>query len=96
MKKGFSPEGREINSKFAVEPSAGILGAENCVVIEDVEGLDIASIFSFARENGAFIDNSDDEAGDDECVVRFPGKSQKIMDYDKLAAELRQDSQDDE
>ena len=54
----------------------------------------IEEIMGYAVKSGAFEDNSDEEAGDDQFLVRFGDGEQKFYDHDGLAAELREQSGD--
>ena len=63
---------------------------EKCVVIEDSDlQLTLILVVAFAVKNHAWVDHSDDEAGDDEYLVRFTG-SQELLEEDQISAKLRQ------
>jgi len=60
----------------------------NCVVIPEGATPSFIEIASIAAKNGAFIDNSYDEAGDDEYCVRFSGHKEELATYDHLRARI--------
>ena len=78
------------SKKFKVVP-ADDANYDNCIVINDGARFESPEeIIPFAIENGAFLDNSHDEAGDDEYLIQFPGGKQESLTSDEILGILRE------
>lgn len=60
-------------------------GVTRCVIIPG-----ITDIMHTAFAAKAFIDGSDDEAGDDLYCIQFPGKDPEFMLYDELLGRINE------
>ena len=63
---------------------------KNCVVVPEGFVPSLDSVGHSAIANQAFVDNSDDEAGDDEYAVQFPGHKQELLTSDGVRARIRE------
>jgi hypothetical protein len=63
---------------------------KQCVVIPEGARPDIMQIIGAAAQNDAMVDNSDEEAGDDQFCVQFPGHGQELLERDALSARVEQ------
>lgn len=70
-------------------------GIENCIVIKEGTFPTATEIMQMAIANKAFEDNSEEEAGDDQYAVQFPGHDKELLDYDAITARLRSLTEDD-
>lgn len=62
---------------------------KNCIVIPEGARPELLDIIQAAAHNDAKVDNSDDEAGDDQYAVQFPGRDQELLDQDQINGRLR-------
>ncbi len=88
---GSAPTNPElITEKLEVEPATKGMGTENCIVIKQSKIPTLEEVASTAVRNKAYIDNSGDEAGDDEYTVRFPGHEQETLSEDGISGRIRE------
>jgi hypothetical protein len=66
------------------------LRTKNCIVISEGGIHSIGEITEMAVSNEAFIDNSDDEAGDDLYAVQFPDHKQELLTNDGIRGRIRE------
>lgn len=85
-----SPESGPQGEKTEVIPAEIGMGTKNCIVVKEGEIPTLIDIVRAAVKNEAHIDNSDDEAGDDEYVVQFPGGEQERLMQDGISGRLRE------
>jgi hypothetical protein len=62
---------------------------QNCIVIPEGTRVTLLQIIEAAAQNMASIDASDEEAGDDEYCVQFPGHDQELLEQDAVLARVR-------
>ena len=82
-------ESNETNSGLTIVDAEKSTLVHKCVVVEEGRIPALAEITRAAIQGGAFVDNSDDEAGDDYYLVQFPGREQELLADDVLRGRIR-------
>ncbi len=84
----LTPESKK-EVPLEIVPAEG-LGTKNYIKITEGTIPSINELISLASRNEAVVDNSDDEAGDDQFAIQFPGKEPELLEYDQVAGSLRE------
>ena len=77
------------SQELQIVPADDSRWTQNCVVTPTGSEPSLIDIVRAAVNNQAHVDNSDEEAGDDQYMVQFPGHNHELLEEDGVRARIR-------